>query len=216
MVLAQACATAARGYNRPVQRYTYYIAVAACLILVAGCPRGGSGGGVVRDALTPASAIPVNSALAKYDKLKLGMSEFELAQVYNAPEGRGDGFTRVLQRFDQVSIHTIDFDPAAGQPLRKLLLEFYRDQLCRVVDRRDGMSQNQATAWLNTCKQQYGPPTDEPVAGAQWSWGDGDSVLLSFTQDNASENSMSVNAVLVHQPTLTAAQNFLREWEAAH
>jgi hypothetical protein len=192
--------------------------LAAITLLATGCPRTADDGhdASARNALQPSTPIPSASPLLKYDALKLGMSEFELAQVYNAPEGKGKGFSRVLQRYSDVSIHTIKFDAAAGQMARVMLLEFYRDQLCRIVDRRDGLTGKQAAAWLDECKQQYGEPSAKPVLGAQWSWGAKDSVLLTFTQDNASENSMSANVVLVHAPTLDAAQNFLVEWEKEH
>jgi hypothetical protein len=195
-----------------------WLLLAAITLLAVACPHtpGGGRSASARNALQPSAPIPLNSPLCKYDTLRLGMSEFELAQAYNAPEGKGQGFTRVLQRFDDVSIHTIKFDAVAGQMARVMLLEFYRDQLCRIVDRRDALSGKQAAAWLEQCKQQYGAPAAEPVPGAQWSWGVKDSVLLTFTQDNASENSMSANVVLVHYPTLDTAQNFLLEWQKAH
>lgn len=195
-----------------------WLLLLAWALLGVACPHtsGDDRTATARDALNPSAPIPLDSPLIKYDALKLGMSEFELAQVYNAPEGQGQGFTRVLQRFDALSIHTVKFDAAAGQPARVMLLEFYRDQLCRIVDRRDGLTGKQAAAWLEECKQQYGEPTAKPVFGVQWSWGAKDSVLLTFTQDNASENSMSANVVMVHTPTLDAAQNFLVQWEKEH
>jgi hypothetical protein len=188
-------------------------------LLCQACQRGHGGGsqtGAPRDATAPSAPVPLDNSLVRYDKLKLGMSELELSQVYNAPDGKGDGFTRVLQRFDAVSVHTIEFDVQPGQPARKLLLEFYRDQLCRIVDRQDGLSAQQAEKWLAGCRLLYGPPAAEPIPGGQWSWGAKDGVLLTYTQDNASSADMSANVVVVHNPTLVAAQAFLQEWEAAH
>lgn len=193
--------------------------LAALLACAAGCHKPGQAGAAHarwRDALAPSAAVPADNPLTHYDKLKLGMSEFDLAQAYNAPQGQGAGFTRVLQRYDAVSIHTIKFEERAGEPSRVLLLEFYRDQLCRIVDRRDGVSAKQAAAWLGECRERYGEPASQPVPGAQWSWGEKDGVLLTLTQDNASENAMSANVVLVHQPTLDAAQGYLVQWEQAH
>jgi len=193
--------------------------LAALLALAASCNKpgqAGNAGAQWRDALAPRAAVPADNPLIRYDKLKLGMSEFELAQAYNAPQGQGAGFTRVLQRFDAVSIHTIKFEDRAGEPSRVMLLEFYRDQLCRIVDRRDGVSAKQGGAWLGECKRRYGEPTSQPVPGAQWSWGERDGVLLTYTQDNASEKAMSANVVLVHQPALDAAQSYLVQWEQAH
>jgi hypothetical protein len=208
-----------RGYNKRMPKLAFaWLLLAAITLLAVACPHASdeSRGSSTRDALASSAPIPLDSPLCKYETLKLGMSEFDLAQVYNAPEGKGQGFTRVLQRYDPVSIHTIKFDAAAGQPTRVMLLEFYRDQLCRIVDRRDALSGKQTAAWLAECKQRYGEPTAQPVPGAQWSWGAKDSVLLTFTQDNASENSMSANVVLAHQPTLDTAQNALVEWEKEH
>lgn len=191
------------------------------LVLLAcpACPRGTGGENHAssrRDAFLPAAPIPAADVLLTYDKLKLGMSELELSQVYNAPEGQGDGFTRVLQRYEAVSVHTITFETKPGQPARKMLLEFYRDQLCRIVDRQDGLTAAQAAKWLEGCKALYGAPVAEPIPGGQWSWGSKDSVLLTFTQDNSSPASMSANVVVVHNPTLAAAQAYLEAWEQAH
>ncbi len=210
----------AHGYNTRMRWPILSCLILGLLVLlVQACPRDGGSGAQVggpRAALAPAAPIPTADALATYDKLKLGMSELELSQVYNAPDGRGDGFVRVLQRYEAVSVHTIEFEVKPGQPTRKLLLEFYRDQLCRIVDRQDGLSAEQAEKWLAGCKLLYGPPAEEPIPGGQWSWGRPDSVELTYTQDNASTASMSANVVVAHHPTLAAAQAFLQEWEAAH
>ena len=192
--------------------FSLSLALLAGALLLGGCPGGSKA--VKRDPFIPAAPIPKSDALVQYDKLHLGMSELELSQAYNAPEGKGKGFTRTLERSGNVSVHTISFQLKQGQPRRLLLLEFYRDQLCRIVDRRDHMTKQQADAWFKECAKRYGNSPREVMPGAQWEWRGSQGLSLTYTRDNASEEDMSANVVLVHQPTLSAAQSFLKEWEA--
>lgn len=206
------------GYNKLVLRKPsacrLCLGLLAGLLLLAGCPQGSKS--EARNPLIPTAEIPKNETLTQYENLRLGMSELELSQIYNAPDGKGKGFTRTFETSGNVTVHTISFELHKDQPRRRLLLEFYRGQLCRVVDRRDGMTGKQADAWLAECRKRYGTPTSELLQDAQWEWRDGKGLILTFTRDNSSAQSMSANTVLVHQPTLDAAQEFLREWEAEH
>jgi len=204
-----------RGYNSGVRAVPLPILLPALALLLAGCPapsgHGATGrhGGEDPRLFEPSSPIPQEGALLSYDKLHLGMSELGLSQAYNAPEGRGEGFQRTLQRFDAVSIHRIVFDEQPGGPRRVIVLEFYRDQLCRLVDRREGLTGKQAQGWLDSLKAQYGASPREVIPTAQWSWGDNYGVLLTFTRDNLSEESLTAIVVLVHTPTLAADQEYL-------
>jgi len=168
------------------------------------------------DTVDPSEPIPAESALLSYGGLKLGMSSAELSQVYNAPEGRGKDFDRIIAPYDAVAQHFITFDAKPGEPQRRLIAAFYRDKLYWIVDRREGLSAAQAKAWYDECVKAYGPPLRESVPGAQWSWEQAGGVKLTFTQDNASETAMNANVVLVHQPTQTAAHDYLAKWEEAH
>lgn len=204
-----------RGYNSGVRFTSLPLVLPALAVLVAGCPapsgHGATGrhGGEDPRLSEPSSPIPQEGALLSYDKLHLGMSELGLSQAYNAPEGRGEGFQRTLERFDAVSIHRIVFDEQPAQPRRVMVLEFFRDQLCRLVDRREGLTGKQAQDWLDSLKAQYGDSPREVIPTAQWSWGDKYGVLLTFTRDNLSEVSVTAIVVLAHAPTLAAAQDYL-------
>lgn len=187
------------------------------LALLAGCPPGGKGASAkVADPSVPASPIPARGELLAYDKLHLGMTGLEVAQLYNAPEGKGQGFRRVVQDFQGVQHHIIKFDDKAGQPSRRLVLALLRDELYEIVDRRDRLTATQAQAWRAELVKQYGKPDSEPVAGAQWSWGPENGLLLTLTQDNASAEVMNANVVLVSQPYEDAAYTYLVDWQKAH
>ena len=196
------------------------------LALLTGCPSGGAKSAASQNPSStkpdasqtqqPSAAIPADEPLCKYAGLRLGMNSLELAQVYNAPEGRGAGFTRVLTQYDAVAQHYIDFDQKDGEPARRLIAVFYRDQLYWIIDRRDKISAKQAEEWRAACIKDYGQPSAENVPGAQWSWDGKGGVKLVFTQDNASADRMSANLVLVHEPTQAAAREYLSAWAAAH
>lgn len=222
---------AAHGYNEPM--YRLLILVVVLLLGAAGCPKpasiAGSTGGQASlerggtsaaaapaGTLDPTQPIPAEGALLSYSGLKLGMSAAELSQVYNAPEGRGQDFSRIIAPYDAVAQQFITFDVKPGEPQRRLIAAFYRDRLYWIVDRREGLTALQAKAWYDECAKAYGPPARESVPGAQWTWEQAGGVQLTFTQDNASEAAMTANVVLVHQPTQTAAHDYLAKWEEAH
>jgi hypothetical protein len=187
------------------------------LLLLCGCPKPPPGAADPDPAsFSPRPPIPADSPLIAYDKLKLGMSSLDISQAYNAPEGKGDGFTRVIEDFGAASNHIIAFTPKEGEPRRRMVLRVYRDELCKLVDRRDGLSRQQADEWFAELKQKYGEELRMTVPEAQWSWGSRDSVLLTFTRDNASETDMSANVVLVHQPGYDASLNYIEAWQKVH
>lgn len=168
-------------------------------------------------AFQPADVIPAEGALLHYDGLKLGMSTLDLSQIYNAPQGRGEGFFRGLQDYDDVQTHVIEFEREdEGMPRRTLTLSFYRDQLYIIVDRIEGISAPQADEWRQRLEDLYGEPVEERLPGTQWIWGSEDNLQLVFTQDNSSESSMTANVVIEHKPTGEAAYNYLAEWEERH
>jgi|SRR5690606_17986189 len=178
--------------------------------------KSGSGGRPNPD-FQPADVIPAEGALIHYDGLTLGMNTLELSQIYNAPEGKGEGFYRGLQDYDDVQTHVIEFEREdQSTPRRTLTLSFYRDQLYIVVDRIEGIDATQADQWRARLTELYGEPAEERLAGAQWVWGNPASVQLVFTQDNSSDASMTANVVLEHKPTGEAAYNYLAEWEKRH
>ncbi|MEZ5337064.1 MAG: hypothetical protein R3F46_02265 [bacterium] len=168
-------------------------------------------------AFQPTAVIPAEGALLHYDGLTLGMSTLDLSQIYNAPDGRGDGFYRGLQDYDDVQTHVIEFErPDETGPRRTLTLSFYRDQLYIVVDRIEGLSEEQSEDWKARLTELYGPEPEEILPGAQWSWGDPEGIQLVLTRDNSSSASMTANVVLEHKPTGEAVYNYLAEWEKRH
>jgi hypothetical protein len=158
--------------------------------------------------LQPAAQIPAEDPLLKYENLRLGMSNFEVAQVYNAPEGKGKGFTRVVEEYDDARNHIIEFEAGQGQPRRRIVLRVYQDKLAKMVDRQDGLTEKQAAEWLMRLKQSYGEPRSETLNGAQWVWGDPAGISLTYTQDNSSATNISANVVLVHAPTYDASERY--------
>ena len=58
----------------------------------------------------PSAPIPAADPLGSWQNLKLGMTQLELSQIYNAPEGRGEGFMRTIEMFGDVTHHTVLFD----------------------------------------------------------------------------------------------------------
>jgi len=164
----------------------------------------------------PSAPIPAENPLTHYDKLWLGMDSLAMSQAYNAPQGKGAGFNRVIQQFGDVAHHIINFDPEQGQPLRRIVASFYRDQLYIIVDRREGITKEQRDEWFDSLVAAHGDKYQTVLPTSQWSWGDKDGVMLTFTQDNASENLMNANVVLEHGPTRKAAHDYLVAWEEAH
>ncbi|MDQ3024300.1 MAG: hypothetical protein M3R04_07975 [bacterium] len=176
-------------------------------LLLAGCPDGKNAAADVA-ALQPSSAIPAEDALLKHESLRLGMSNLEIGQAYNAPEGKGKGFTRGVEEFGDARNHIIDFYEVDGQPQRKIVLRVYQDKLALIVDRRDGLTEKQAKEWFDRLKKAYGPPKSETLSGVQWVWGEKDSISLTFSQDNNSPTDMSANVVLKHAPTYEASERY--------
>lgn len=190
------------------------------LLSLSACPQpreagtGKTAAEAMKPEFQPTAPIPAEGVLLAYDGLRLGMSTLELSQIYNAPDGKGDGFFRGFQDYESVQTHVIEFErPDDTGPRRTLTLSFYRDQLYVVVDRIEGISAVQADEWFSKLEQLYGAEPQETVGGAQWTWGDKDSILMAFTRDNSSELSMTANVVLEHKPTGEAAYNYLQEWE---
>ncbi len=196
----------------------------ACALLLCGCPAGEPESSapaatagitpapVAADTtarLTPAQPIPADEPLAQYAGLTLGMSSVELAQVYPAPEGRGEGYSRIIEDYGDVQHHIIAFTVAAGQPERRLVASLYRDQLYLIIDRRDGVNGAQIAAWREECFAAYGKECVETINGAQWSWPGQDGVNLAFTQDNSAPDYMDAHIIVAHQPTQAAAHAYL-------
>jgi hypothetical protein len=179
-------------------------------LLLAGCPAKGDASKDAAAELQPSATLPADSPLLKYGDLRLGMSNLDVAQVYNAPDGKGKGFTRGVEEYGDVRNQIITFDPAKGRAERRLVLRLYQDKLAKLVDRRDGLSVKDAEAWRAELTKAYGPPARESLPGAQWVWGD-DALALTFTQDNNSTGLMSANVVLEHTPTYAASVRYL-EW----
>ena len=163
----------------------------------------------------PSAEIPGMHPLLTWADMRLGMSNFDISQVYNAPEGYGDGFTRVLEHYGSSTNQIITFEQAEGGPKRTITCALYRDKLFLIVDRREGLTGEQVTAWFTECQELFGAEFQETVAGAQWSWGEKDNILASFTQDNASEDYMNANLVIEHRPTKDAWHAYNTAWEEA-
>lgn len=161
----------------------------------------------------PAEPIPAADPLASYDGLRLGMSNLELAQAYNAPEGRGDGFTRGVEEFGDARNHMIRFDSTDTEPRRRIVVRIYRDELTKLVDRRDGLSVQAAQAWLDELRATYGSDAVETIGDAQWTWGSADGIQLVYTRDNAPTGGISANVVLVHHPSHDASVRYIEAWE---
>jgi hypothetical protein len=186
------------------------------LLLVAnGCPQEEPPAEDESAALQPTERIPEQHRLLTYDSLRLGMSNFEVAQVYNAPEGKGDGFTRGVEEYGDVRNQVITFDKKDGWPDRKLVLRLYQDKLAKLVDRRDRLATKQVDEWRAQLIKTYGQPADETLPGAQWTWGEPGELTLIFTQDNQPDGQQSANVVLEHTPTYAASVRYL-EWRVKH
>ena len=198
---------------RPMGTRLTILVLLAAVLTITGCPSSEEGGGA-DSGFEPSAPIPAQGPLLSWADLTLGMSSFEISQVYNAPEGRGEDFTRVLKEYGSSMTQLIEFDRAEGEPERAITCALYRDQLFMLVDRREGLSAEQAEELRQQCIALFGEPVDEPVPGAQWSWGGRDGVLATFTQDNASELYMSANLVIEHVPTRTAWHAYNAAWEA--
>jgi len=154
--------------------------------------------------------------LLAWANLRLGMSGVEISQAYNAPEGRGDSFTRVLQQFGASVTQVITFDREEGQPKRTITCGMYRDELFMIVDRREGYTLEQANAWFAECLEKYGDGFTETVAGAQWQWSSAQGIQATFTQDNASDSYMTCTLVVEHLPTREAWHAYNDEWDERH
>lgn len=185
------------------------------LALLAGCPPRESEEAAANPAV-PTAPLPAQGRLLEYAGLRLGMTNMDIAQAYNAPDGRGDGFRRVIQDFDGVQHHIVKFDTAATEPPRKLVLALLRDELYQVVDRRDALTAEQAGAWRAELVAAYGEPAAMTIGEAQWIWGPENGVQLTFTQDNATPEAMSAHVMLVYEPYETAAHSYLEAWQRAH
>ena len=195
----------------------------AGLLLAAGCvdEQESSGasqaGSASEEQFQPTMAIPNMHPWLAWADLRLGMNNFDLSQAYNAPEGRGEGFTRVQQYFGAAVNQYITFDQAEDEPVRKLICALYRDELFRLVDRREGVNAESAAAWLAECTQQFGEEPAETIGGAQWIWRDEEQdITVSFTQDNAGDEYMTAQLEITHMPTYTAWQAYNRDWGEKH
>lgn len=193
------------------------------LLLLCGCPPDVKSGNraakqpIQPEAeLNPSQPIPSESSYLEYAGLRLGMGALELSQVYNAPKGRGDGFARVIEYFGDVHNHIIEFDRQDGEPKRKMIASLYRDRLYIVVDSREWINPEQRDNWWAELIEKYGSDYKTILPSSQWSWGDPDGVLITFTQDNASEKLMNCNVVLEHKPTRVAAHNYNVWWDQNH
>lgn len=206
---------------RQSNRVLLAILAAVGALLTAACidsqrnDDGAESGKVSAADYAPGEGIPGMHPLLNWAGLRLGMSNFDISQVYNAPEGYGDGFTRVLEHFGSSTNQIITFEHAEGEPQRTITCALYRDQLFIIVDRREGLTGEQVAAWFTECQELFGAEFTETVAGAQWSWGEKDSILATFTQDNASENNMNANLVIEHRPTKDAWRAYNAAWEEA-
>ncbi len=209
-----------RDSTRGPQRSLWFLGLAVLLCLLGGCPRPTENSqDPDPSAFKPSAPIPGDNPLTQYDKLWLGMSALEVAQQYNAPQGEGSGFSRVIQDFGAIQNHIIDFNPSDTkhpEKTRRMVLRLYRDALCVLVDRREGLSVAEAEAWRQELLKKYGDKAEEIIPGAQWSWGDDQSVLLTFTQDNASDGDINANVVLEHKPTLAASKEYAQAYEKVH
>ncbi|MBN2081655.1 hypothetical protein JW859_05535 [bacterium] len=206
-------------------RFTRLVAVllgGLICLMVAACPRDSdtrepAQSAAAAAAFDPAKPIPAMHPWLSWADLRLGMSNFDLSQVYNAPEGYGNGFTRTQQYFGQAVNQYINFDEVEGEPVRKLICALYRDKLFRLVDRREGVSAEQAAAWLDECKAQFGDEPVETIGGAQWTWRDeAEDITVTFTQDNAGEQCMTAQLEITHMPTFVAWQAYNRDWGEKH
>jgi hypothetical protein len=164
----------------------------------------------------PSEPLPAMGKLLDYHQLRLGMNSLDIARLYPAPNGKGEGYVRVIQDFGIVQHHIIKFDDADGEPHRRLVLALLRDELYMLVDRRDILSSEQATAWREELAGAYGEHSAMTIGDAQWRWGPENGVELIFTQDNSNPKAMSANVVLSFQPYNDAAYSYLTEWQAAH
>ncbi len=199
----------------------YLLALIALILLATGCPKQDTehAGDAAADeqfkaSIRPSEPIPEDSPLKEYAGLHLGMSGFEISQAYNAPQGKGDGFSRVVEFFGDVHHHRIDFERGEGEPGRVITAYMFRDELYILVDRREGFTKEHRDSWFDECVANYGEGYETILPNSQWSWGSVDSVMLTFTQDNASEDYMNGNVVLEHKPTREAAHNYLADWES--
>ena len=189
------------------------------VLALAGCPAPKEDTKQAADSATepaasinPGSPIPTDNSYQEYAGIYLGMGTVELSQVYNAPKGQGDGFTRVIEYFGDVQNHIITFEQVEGEPERRIVASLYRDELFIMVDRRDWITIAQRDSWWDEMVADYGDGYETVLPLSQWSWGDRDGVLLTFTQDNASEALMTANVVLKHIPTREAAHNYSVIW----
>ena len=145
------------------------ILAALAALALSSCPKAPDPANEVDAArYLPEREIPAReeNGLVAYDKLWLGMSSYELAQAYNAPEGKGDGFTRLIEDYGDAKNHIIEFEPREGQPTRRLVLRVYRDEVSKIVDRRDGLTEAQAEAWRKEIAAVQGEPDEEPHLSA--------------------------------------------------
>jgi hypothetical protein len=185
------------------------------VLLLAGCPHSSAPSKDEAAALQASAPLPADSPLLKYEALRLGMSNLDVAQAYNAPEGKGKGFTRGVEEYGDVRNQIITFDEVKGRPDRKLVLRLYQDKLIKLVDRRDGLTAKDGADWLAALTKRYGKPAKQTLPGAQWMWGDRGGLSLTYTQDNQDGGNMSANVVLSHDPSYDASVRYLH-WRQEH
>lgn len=209
-----------------IARPWWLLLVLGVLSLAAGCPVAeddtadgvsvGETAAAEEASFDPAEPIPAEHPLIEYAGLKLGMSSVALSQVYNAPDGYGEGFTRVLERHGSSVNQIITFDPAEDGTERTLTCALYRDQLFLIVDRREGLSAEKATEWRAQVAEQFRLEAEETLPEAQWYWGRGHDVEAVFTQDNTTPSMMTANLVIMHRPTRKAWHAYNEAYDARH
>ena len=199
------------------------LTLAAALALAAGCDESGtnedqssSPSPALAASFTPESDIPNIHPMLNYAKLRLGMGGIEISQAYNAPDGRGEGFTRVYEQYGSSTNHIIAFADDGSGVKRTMTLAVYRDELFLIVDRREGMDSAGAEAWLAELMEMYEDEPLETIGGAQWIWESPEGIKAAFTRDNASEDYMNCTFVLEHEPTREAWHAYNEEWENRH
>jgi len=197
--------------------------IALAGLLASGCVEdngtagsGATGGSSTASRFTPTSEIPNIDPMLNWAKLRLGMGGVDISQVYNAPEGVGEGFTRVQQHFGSSINHIIAFVPEETGVKRAMTLALYRDKLFMIIDRREGMSAEQADEWYAEVAEMYEGEPLENIGGAQYIWGDEDNIMATFTRDNASDKYMTCTFVLEHIPTRDAWHGYNEQWEKDH
>jgi hypothetical protein len=202
--------------SRALPRPASILLALAAALLAGGCPDETPPGEVSSADYPPTAEIPEGNKYADYAQLSLGMDSVGISQAYNAPDGQGEGFTRVIQDFGENHNHLINFDRGEGEPERRMVVRVYRDEIVRIIDRRDEMSNAQADAWLAELKRTYGEDCEEVIPLVQWSWGSAEGVMLTFSRDREDDGNESAFVEVIHKPGYEASLAYARAWDALH